>query len=66
MQHSDGVFIKKDKNTLANMQTKVQVMHYTDNNEEGFFYSTALLQVHSVLWDWFGEISPFVYLTNRN
>lgn len=37
MQHSNGVLIKKDKNTLASTQTKVQVMHYTDNNEEVFF-----------------------------
>lgn len=52
MQQFDDILIKR-KNTLASMQTKLQVMHYTDHNEE-FSYSTALLQVRSVLWDWFG------------
>lgn len=41
MQQFGGILIKKDKNTLASMQIKVRVMHYTDNNEEVFLLHSS-------------------------
>lgn len=53
MQQFGDVLIKRNKKTLASMQTKLQVMHYTDHNEE-VFYCTVLLHIHNILLDWFG------------
>ena len=53
MQQFGDVLIKRNKKTLASMQTKLQVMHYTDHNEE-VFYCRVLLRVHNILLDLFG------------
>lgn len=53
MQQFVDVLIKRNKKTSASMQTKLQVMHYTDHNEE-VFYCTVLLRIHNILLDWFG------------